>query len=65
MSLFGGPYNTTGPTPTVTLTSNASNNPQTATAATGSATAGPVGAGNSVVVVDLLIRGPTISRRPP
>lgn len=41
VSLFGSPPGTSGPAPTVTLASDASKSPQTATAPTGSAVAGP------------------------
>ncbi len=41
VSLFGGAQADTGPTPTVTLASDASNNPQTASAATGRVAYGP------------------------
>ncbi len=41
VSLFGGPPNTKGPTPTVALAPDASNSPQTATAAFGRFDAGP------------------------
>ncbi len=41
ISLFGGAQSDTGPTPTVTLASNASNSPQEATAPSGSVVYGP------------------------
>ncbi len=41
VSLFGGPFNTRGPTPTVTLAPDASNSPQSATQASGLVQYGP------------------------
>jgi hypothetical protein len=41
VSLFGGPANVVGPTPTVTLAADASNSPQNVTAPSGNASAGP------------------------
>ena len=41
VSLFGGPPNTRGPQPTVTLAANASNSPQTATVTSGLVQFGP------------------------
>jgi hypothetical protein len=41
ISLFGGPFNTRGPTPSVTLASDASNSPQTANVASGLVQYGP------------------------